>query len=70
MVLRKVMLACLIGCSLTSYAQTVNYAISNEGAGYVKTSVIQELNGSSEMTVQMWIKPTSWVKGIQLFNHW
>ncbi|WP_255586153.1 LamG-like jellyroll fold domain-containing protein [Bacteroides sp. K03] len=68
MVLRKVMLACLIGCSLTSYAQTVNYAISNEGAGYVKTSVIQELNGSSEMTVQMWIKPTSWVKGIQLFN--
>ncbi|WP_262434945.1 LamG-like jellyroll fold domain-containing protein [Jilunia laotingensis] len=68
MVLKKVMLACLIGCSLNSFAQTVNYAISNDGAGYVKTSVIQELNGFSEATVQMWIKPTTWVNGAQLFN--
>ena len=62
------MLACLIGCSLNSFAQTVNYAISNDGAGYVKTSVIQELNGFSEATVQMSIKPTTWVNGAQLFN--
>lgn len=69
MILKRIMLACLLVCSFTAFSQTVNYAISNnDGAGVVETSVIHELNGLAEATVQMWVKPTEWVKGTQLYN--
>lgn len=68
MILKKIMLAYLLVCSLTAFSQTVNYAISNDGTGFVETSVIHELDGSAEATVQMWIKPTEWVRGAQLYN--
>ena len=53
MILKKIMLAYLLVCSLTAFSQTVNYAISNDGTGFVETSVIHELDGSAEATVQM-----------------
>ena len=68
MILKKIMLACLLVCSLTAFSQTVNYAISNDGTGVVETSVIHELDGLAEATVQMWVKPIEWVKGAQLYN--
>lgn len=68
MILKKIMLACLLVCSLTTFSQTVNYAISNDGTGVVETSVIHELNGLAEATVQMWVKPIEWMKGAQLYN--
>ncbi|WP_455584878.1 LamG-like jellyroll fold domain-containing protein [Bacteroides sp.] len=68
MILKKIMLACLLVCSLTAFSQTVNYAISNDGMGVVETSVIHELDGLAEATVQMWVKPIEWVKGAQLYN--
>ena len=70
MVLKKVMLACILGCFfLNSFSQTTNYAINNDGTGFVQTStIISELNGLAEATVQIWIKPVEWVKGSQLYN--
>lgn len=70
MVLKKVMLACILGCFfLNSFSQTTNYAINNDGTGFVQTStIINELNGLAEATVQIWIKPVEWVKGAQLYN--
>lgn len=68
MILKKLMLACLLVCSVPVFSQTVNYAISNDGAGSISTSVIHELNGSAEATVQMWVNPAEWVKGAQLYN--
>lgn len=68
MILKKLMLACLLVCSVSVFSQTVNYAISNDGAGLISTSVIHELNGNTEATVQMWINPAEWVKGAQLYN--
>ena len=53
------MLACILGCFfLNSFSQTTNYAINNDGTGFVQTStIINELNGLAEATVQIWIKP-------------
>lgn len=69
MVLKKVILACLLGCLFSnSFSQTLNYAINNDGTGFVQTSIINELNGCAEATVQMWVKPTEWVRGAQLYN--
>ena len=64
------MLACILGCFfLNSFSQTTNYAINNDGTGFVQTSTIMnELNGLAEATVQIWIKPVEWVKGAQLYN--
>lgn len=69
MVLKKVILACFWGCLFSnSFSQTLNYAINNDGTGFVQTSIINELNGFAEATVQMWVKPTEWVEGAQLYN--
>ena len=71
MVLKKVMLAsCILGCFfLNSFSQTTNYAINNDGTGFVQTStIINELNGLAEATVQIWIKPVEWVKGCLLYT--
>lgn len=32
------------------------------------STIINELNGLAEATVQIWIKPVEWVKGAQLYN--
>ncbi|WP_291582710.1 LamG-like jellyroll fold domain-containing protein [Bacteroides sp.] len=54
--------------ALTVSAQTVNYALKNaEGTGYVEISVIKELNNSSEVTFQAWIKPEALSANAQLF---
>lgn len=60
-------LLCGVSASTVS-AQTVNYALKNaEGTGYVETSVIKELNNSSEVTFQAWIKPEALSANAQLF---
>lgn len=62
-------LAFILILSVSSFAQTVNYALNNvTGAGYIETSSIKELNNSSAATFQMWIKLAEWTKGAQLFN--
>ena len=45
------MLACILGCFfLNSFSQTTNYAINNDGTGFVQTStIINELNGLAEL---------------------
>ena len=47
----------------TVSAQTTNYAISNaDGTGKVSVYTITELDGSSEATFQMWLRPTAWTQ--------
>ncbi len=54
-------LICIIFAAMTSFSQTVNYALENaDGTGNVKALTIRELNDSPEATFQMWLKPTEW----------
>lgn len=44
-----------------AFAQTTNLALTNaDGTGYATAFTITELDGSSEASFQMWIKPTAW----------
>lgn len=45
------------------YAQTTNYALSNEtGKGSISAFTITELNDQTEATLQLWLKPTEWTQ--------
>lgn len=58
----------LVLSAISSFAQTVNYALNNAtGIGYIETSPIKELNNSPVATFQMWINPSEWTKGAKLF---
>ena len=61
--MRKI-LACgavLAAMTAGAYAQTTNMAISNaDGTGRAEAFTITELDGATEATFQMWLKPTAW----------
>lgn len=62
--MRKI-LACVAMAAIAAgaIAQTTNMAISNaDGTGRAEAFTITELDGGSEATFQMWIKPSAWTQ--------
>ena len=61
--MRKILLCAATAATLAAYAQPTNYALSNpDGTGKAEAFTITELDGGSEATFQMWIKPSAWTQ--------